>query len=137
MPSRGFVPCFEVFAAKGAVLSVGPVPSSVYFGCCMLALLLMGMVVILAGRARGPLVLFMWVPPEMPEGAASKVSDPFACLTPREREVALLLSEGKTPLAVQEHLCISDNTVRMHRKNIYRKLDVHSQQELIERVRSV
>ena len=55
-------------------------------------------------------------------------------LSPRECEVAALVARGNTVSAVARKLFISENTVRGHMKNIYRKLGVHSKQELIELV---
>ncbi len=54
-------------------------------------------------------------------------------LSPREWEVLRgLLSHKRVPtIAAQMH--ISQSTVRNHLKSIYAKLDVHSQQELLER----
>lgn len=53
-------------------------------------------------------------------------------LTPRETEVFALLAQGRTVGIIREKLVISLNTARFHTKNIYAKLGVHSQQELID-----
>lgn len=53
-------------------------------------------------------------------------------LSQREREVTGLLLHGNTVPAIARKLFISENTVRGHTKNIYRKLGVHSKQELID-----
>lgn len=53
-------------------------------------------------------------------------------LSQREREVTELLLHGNTVPAIARKLFISENTVRGHTKNIYRKLGVHSKQELID-----
>ena len=53
-------------------------------------------------------------------------------LSAREREVAGLVLRGNTVAAVARKLYISENTVRGHMKSIYRKLGVHSRQELID-----
>lgn len=53
-------------------------------------------------------------------------------LTPRETEVFALLAQGRTVGVIREKLVISLNTARFHTKNIYAKLGVHSQQELID-----
>ena len=45
-------------------------------------------------------------------------------LTPREREVLLLIAKGNTNAQVAERLFISPYTVRVHTQNIYRKLGV-------------
>lgn len=55
-------------------------------------------------------------------------------LTEREREVMGLLARGRNSSYVQEALVLSYNTVKTHVKRIYRKLDVHSQQDLIDLV---
>ena len=53
-------------------------------------------------------------------------------LSLREVEVAELLMRGNRVSAIASRLYISENTVRGHAKNIYRKLDVHNRQELID-----
>ena len=53
-------------------------------------------------------------------------------LSLREIEVAELLMRGNRVSAIASRLYISENTVRGHAKNIYRKLDVHNRQELID-----
>lgn len=53
-------------------------------------------------------------------------------LTPRESEVYSLLVKGRNAGYVNEELSISINTVKTHVSNIYKKLGVHSQQELID-----
>ncbi|CVH79623.1 transcriptional regulator FimZ [Coriobacteriaceae bacterium CHKCI002] len=55
-------------------------------------------------------------------------------LTPRETEVFELLAQGRTVGVICEKLVVSLNTARFHTKNIYAKLGVHSQQELIDLV---
>lgn len=53
-------------------------------------------------------------------------------LSSREAEVAGLLLRGHTMAAISCKLYISENTVRGHAKNIYRKFEVHSRQELVD-----
>lgn len=55
-------------------------------------------------------------------------------LTKKETEVLFLLAKGRNAAAIQEHLVVSENTVRTHMRHIYRKLDVHTQQEVIDLV---
>ncbi len=52
-------------------------------------------------------------------------------LSDREQQVAAMLSSGRRVPAVAEELCISPVTVRNHLRNIFAKLDVHSQTDLI------
>lgn len=53
-------------------------------------------------------------------------------LTPREREILPLVVRGLDTPTIAQTLGVSDNTVRTHKKSLYRKLDVHSKQELLE-----
>jgi DNA-binding CsgD family transcriptional regulator len=55
-------------------------------------------------------------------------------LSGREAEVLELLAHGNTRASIAEKLCISENTVRVHVKNIYAKLHIHSKQQLIDLV---
>ncbi len=55
-------------------------------------------------------------------------------LTPRERDVFVLLARGRNMAFVAESLCVTKDTVKTHARSLYRKLGVHSQQELIDRV---
>lgn len=57
-------------------------------------------------------------------------------LTPREREIMGMLARGHNGYHIRDELTLSYNTVKTHVKRIYRKLDVHSQQELIDLVES-
>jgi DNA-binding NarL/FixJ family response regulator len=55
----------------------------------------------------------------------------IAALSPREREVLVLLAEGKPNREVAELLGISPKTVEAHRANIMKKLEVHSIVQLV------
>lgn len=55
-------------------------------------------------------------------------------LTERESEVFGMLAQGKSVTQIREELFISKNTANTHVKNIYRKLNIHSRQELINMV---
>lgn len=51
-------------------------------------------------------------------------------LTPREREVLQLLTEGMTAKAITVRLHLSKKTVESHRRSIRKKLNLHSMAEL-------
>ncbi|MDR1015545.1 MAG: helix-turn-helix transcriptional regulator [Coriobacteriales bacterium] len=53
-------------------------------------------------------------------------------LTQRELEILPLICLGLSKSAIANHLVISENTVRTHAKNIYRKLNIHSRQDLLD-----
>lgn len=52
-------------------------------------------------------------------------------LSTREKEILSALSQGSSYKIIAEKLFISLDTVRTHLKNIYRKLQVHSQTEAV------
>ena len=52
-------------------------------------------------------------------------------LTPREREVLVLVAEGLTNPEIAEQLVISAKTVDRHRENIMRKLNAGSRSEAV------
>ena len=54
----------------------------------------------------------------------------LATLTVREREVALLMAEGKASKVIARELGISDKTVQVHRHNTMEKLGLHSAAEV-------
>lgn len=55
-------------------------------------------------------------------------------MTPRESEILVLLAKGRTIAIIARDLQIAKGTARTHTERIYRKLDVHKQQELIDLV---
>ncbi len=57
-------------------------------------------------------------------------------LTAREKEILVFLARGRDVRFIEEQLFISKNTVNTHRKNLYKKLDIHSQQELLSLIES-
>lgn len=57
-------------------------------------------------------------------------------LTPAETQVALILGRGLTTAEAADELNLSRATVATHRKSIYKKLNIHSQHELILKLAS-
>lgn len=51
-------------------------------------------------------------------------------LTVRQEQVFTLLCRGKTRKEIAAELVLSQETVKVHMRNVYREFDVHSQQEL-------
>lgn len=64
------------------------------------------------------------------EDHCAELADEYG-LTPREEEVCVMTSRGYSSSYIAEQLYISGSTVRFHQQNLYRKLGVHSKQELI------
>jgi DNA-binding CsgD family transcriptional regulator len=63
------------------------------------------------------------------EDTASIEQIRLASLTPREREVLVLIEEGESTATIAKHLAISRNTVKTHIQNLLAKLDVGSRLE--------
>jgi DNA-binding NarL/FixJ family response regulator len=53
-----------------------------------------------------------------------------AVLTPREREVLQLISEGKSTKEIALHLNVSIKTIESTRRQIMQKLDIHNVADL-------
>ncbi|GAK76024.1 hypothetical protein JCM19314_3550 [Nonlabens ulvanivorans] len=56
----------------------------------------------------------------------------FQTLTKREKEIIKLIAKGKSNQEISEILIISKHSVHTHRKNIYRKLDVSKNAEIVK-----
>jgi len=57
-------------------------------------------------------------------------TDPYERLTPREREVLVLIAQGYTNPEIAKILHLSPKTVDVHRTRLMQKLDLHSVAEL-------
>ena len=67
-------------------------------------------------------------------GSAARTLAALRGLTPRETDVLALAAHGYNKRSIGRDLCISEQTAKTHLKSIYQKLDVHSNQELIDEV---
>ena len=63
------------------------------------------------------------------------VADTFL-LSRRETDVLFLLAKGRNVGFIMQQLCISEGTAKTHVNHVYKKLGVHSRQELIELIDS-
>lgn len=68
-------------------------------------------------------------PPDT-EAVCAVLADRFE-LTPREREIFVLLARNYRAPYIAEKLVVSQSTVKTHMRNLYAKLGVHSQTELL------
>lgn len=77
--------------------------------------------------------------PAVVDGVAQRCSllAEDAGLTKRERDILLVLAKGRDVPSIAKQLYISENTVRSHSKSIYRKLKIHSKQELLDLLEAV
>lgn len=78
-------------------------------------------------EAEGPISAF--------DDAVSRLARRYR-LSPREVEVLFLLARGRNRSFIAAELTIGDETVKSHIKSVYRKMDLHSQQDVIDLVES-
>ena len=64
--------------------------------------------------------------------AADQEEAGSAKLSEREIEIIKLLAQGLTSFQIAEKLFIAEHTVKTHRKNILRKIDLHSTSQLVQ-----
>ena len=64
-----------------------------------------------------------------------KSEEDFEDLTDREEEILRELSSGYSPKEIAETLKITVSTVRSHIKNIYKKLEVNNQIQLLKKAK--
>ncbi|MFL6549045.1 MAG: response regulator transcription factor [Povalibacter sp.] len=67
---------------------------------------------------------------DTPLDVSDEIRERFDWLTRREREVLLLLVDGKTNKAAADALRVSRRTIETHRANILEKLRANSNAEL-------
>ena len=53
-------------------------------------------------------------------------------LTPRETDVLVLLGRGRSTPYIAETLFLSENTAKTYKRRIYKKLDIHDKQDLLD-----
>ncbi len=93
---------------------------------------------LLMGDAHSP--VRSWLVPETNLESNDEIPNRCAeitlryALTPREHEVLILLARGRNASYISQSLAISHDTAKTHIKNIYLKLDIHSQQELLDMI---
>jgi DNA-binding CsgD family transcriptional regulator len=68
----------------------------------------------------------------IPKNVAERFKKNLASLTPTEKVIYNLYVQGKGTKEVLAELCISENTLKFHNKNIYGKLQVSSRKELLQ-----
>ena len=63
---------------------------------------------------------------------SATVQSRYSTLTPREREILQLITEGCSNKGIAEKLTISVKTVGVHRTNLMEKLDIHNTIDLVK-----
>lgn len=85
-----------------------------------------------AGRAKIDPAVAARVLDEFQNYQKAEVSEVFQPLTPREREILSLMSEGLPNKTIAARLSISERTVTTHVANIYSKLQVNNRVSAIQ-----
>ncbi|MHB8788773.1 MAG: response regulator transcription factor [Desulfobulbaceae bacterium] len=67
----------------------------------------------------------------------AKVDELLPSLTDREREIAILISDGLSNQAIGKQLYISDRTVKAHLQNIFKKIGVESRLQLALKIKGL
>lgn len=67
------------------------------------------------------------------QNACHALTDQYQ-LTGREEEILVLLARGRTAQHIADTLVITQSTAKTHLRNIYAKMDVHNQQEILNLV---
>ena len=66
------------------------------------------------------------------DGAGEAKEDPrIASLTPREREILVLMAQGMSNAEIADHLVVSSTTVKTHVSHLMKKYDVPSRLKLV------
>jgi DNA-binding NarL/FixJ family response regulator len=84
------------------------------------------------GLARA--LIRAYLAPQAPASSSqlsSTLNTPLDVLTPREREVLILVAEGRTNQEIANKLIISIKTVQAHRANMMEKLDLQDITQLV------
>lgn len=113
--------------------------SKSFFAVIIFVVLVMTCVVSYVGRpstrASGNMILTKPIGKTRDEWEAACTSViEQAGLSPRQAEIFMFLAKGRNAAFIEEELVVSYHTVKAHIYRIYQKLDVHSQQELINKV---
>ena len=89
--------------------------------------------------ARRLLAAFPVTEPVQTDLPKSQASDSLLveALSDREIEVLQLIAEGLTNQAIASRLFLSQNTVKVHTRNIHGKLDVHSRMQAVAKARAL
>lgn len=82
--------------------------------------------------SQGELYLGPGISPDILKRVARYDGDPYDSLTARERQVFQMVANGKTNPVISKLLGITIKTVDTHRMRLMRKLDIHSQIDLVK-----
>lgn len=76
-------------------------------------------------------------PPSPPQNIRLPVQPLIEPLSEREIEVLALMADGKTNQQIANQLFLTLNTIKVHSRNIYGKLDVHNRVQAVNQARTL
>jgi DNA-binding NarL/FixJ family response regulator len=68
---------------------------------------------------------------------SSKAEQPAPLLSPRERDVLVLIAAGSTNREIAENLYLSPHTIKEHTSALYRKLSARNRAEAVQRAQRI
>jgi LuxR family maltose regulon positive regulatory protein len=71
------------------------------------------------------------------ENRKSKIENLVEPLSKRELEILSLMAQGLTNIEIGQQIFISDQTVKVHTRNIYGKLGVNSRRQAVSKARAL
>lgn len=142
MLSYGIVPALFSGTAQSDTLSANAVVLAVLFGIVGIGLVGFGVRVALSDRSIDMLLKGPQAKPQTAQAREAREPELHGLLTAnglttKEASVAVLYSQGYSLAKVADLMGITKATAQSHIKGVYRKLAVHSRDELIERIGSL
>jgi DNA-binding CsgD family transcriptional regulator len=133
---------YALFVALGLLLSNA---LGLGFGDLRLSLLVVyvltiGLLFFMRDKTPQAVRLFSDLSPQLPQhqiGMLASSVDELAKrygLSEREKEIVILYAQGRSRSFISAQMFISENTVRDHIRNVYRKMDIHNKQTLIDAI---
>ena len=128
-----------VFASVGLGTAVGTIPRSfeemsslvLMLTIVLVAIYILFVPAVFVRRSQKTRTVILPFDEQSLKQRCSDLAQRYA-ITDSERAVMELLSQGMTFSAAAKELTLSENTVRSHSKSIYRKMGIHTKQELID-----
>lgn len=90
---------------------------------------------IMEGAAENNNICTIFISPRNTYDRDDTVQSLFSQLSPREREITLLISQGMTNAKIAERLFISVSTVKSHIKHVFEKANVSNRTSLVATMR--
>jgi DNA-binding NarL/FixJ family response regulator len=66
-----------------------------------------------------------------PDGSETSATDSLAALTDREREVFVLIAEGRSNREIAQELHVSEGTVKIHVGRVFAKLNLRDRVQAV------